>query len=92
MINDPEMILIYSTQAFLHLRIPGLLGEGNVLGVRIEGHRFASGRKKNAKLLWTNTKSQSQLEFMSPYRAVSFRANQFEGGGGDKSEVGRQVG
>ena len=38
--------------------IPGLLGEGNVLGVSIEGHRFAS-EKSQCSLLWTHTNSLS---------------------------------
>ena len=79
-----ELILIFFTAED---DIPGLLGEGNVLGVSIEGHRFASGGKKKCSLFLKDYLST----FKSPYWAVYFRANQFEGGCGDKGEVVKQV-
>ena len=73
--------------------IPGLLGEGNVLGVSIEGHRFAS-EKSQCSLLWTHTNSLNIIfiNYSGKPSVVSFMANQFEGGklygrASDKSEV-----
>ena len=55
-----ELILIFFTAED---DIPGLLGEGNVLGVSIEGHRFAS-RGKNFFLVFLTDYLST---FKSPY-------------------------
>ena len=38
--------MFHKISPFDDVDVPGLLGEGDVLGVGIEGHRFASGKQK----------------------------------------------